>query len=343
MNGFQLKACWRLAGACVLVLAATGCESNKQVGSECKGGVCPRATPISSLTCELSSSYMEIAVFHDTNPETPEFSSLCLPRPLPADSDGRIDCQVLWLVNEGELPDPSTATCGDGSEPCEFADPFPLSCDDLPFLEQAGAGYPENACNAKQLSPDEVAAGDDGWFYDSNTPDCWNDGPAIRFTEGGAPGSGVVVKVTCSQVQAIDENDELVEVADASECALSDEDGEGMVGASCLPVTPSGGYFDPREALVQARSEQCDGGACIALGLDGDPSPDCEEPGGRKRCLGDAEAERAAHCSCRCDAPEGDPGPLCECGAGFSCLELLAEGPPGIRGSYCVNDANLSR
>jgi hypothetical protein len=59
------------------------------------------------------------------------------------------------------------------------------------------------------------------------------------------------------------------------------------------------------------------------------------------RCPNDKEIDRSVYCSCRCDAPEGDPGSLCECGEGFGCFATIEDAPPGIRGSYCVRSVSV--
>jgi hypothetical protein len=49
------------------------------------------------------------------------------------------------------------------------------------------------------------------------------------------------------------------------------------------------------------------------------------------------------YCSCRCSAPEGDPGELCECPEEFFCVDdVVPAGVPGVRGGYCVRDGTFT-
>lgn len=317
-----------LVGACALLAAS--CESSTQVGSDCRNGVCPRENLISSQGCVVSSTVAEITVTRSGDGDLDEgLGQVCLPRPLPADSAGRVTCRVLWLLAEaGSVPE------NEGTSPEQ--------CSDLPFLEPAGPGYPPNACHVQQVTPEEAAASErDGWFYKGgDVPDC-RSGQAVSYTRSAHPPSRVTVKVNCTRVQAA-ENGELVDV-DATECGpLPDGNGDD-VGDACLPsATPAGG-FDDREAYVEARSNQCDTQACLVYRLRGDPSADCEaDRDAGVVCATEGEVENRAYCSCRCDAPEGDPGELCECADGFSCQPALEDGPPGIRGSYCVRDGTFT-
>ena len=333
----ELNWPWVAIAAGTLLLA--GCESNKQVGSECRGGVCPRATSVSARACTMSATNIEIRFTGHPDPELQKPVAMCLPRALPTDSAGHIACRMRWTVG----------TLTEGVGELEAAPPWPVSCDE-PFLQPAGEGYADNVCEVKQLSAEEREDGEDGWYYDTSLgdPDAGPDGGicrsgspgGIRVTEGLRPLSHVTSNVSCSRTLAL-EDDELVAV-DSDECAPPESDASEN-GAACMPSFASDGFdFDPREAWVEARSNGCNQGACLVFHLHGDPSPDCERSEG-KTCPTAEEVERSVYCSCRCDAPEGDPGSLCDCGDGFSCEEILPDGPPGVRGSYCVRDISLSR
>jgi hypothetical protein len=325
-----------LVSACALLVAS--CESTTQVGSDCRNGVCPRENLITSQACVVSSTSTEVAItrLRDDDPaEALDF--VCLQHPQPTDSQGQVACRVLWLL--GGAVDPN------GEWPAEAAEPSPEQCSDLPFLETAGPGHATNACVVKQLTADEVAAGEiDGWFYeDRGVIQCaTNPGYALRFTRGATPRSGVLVKVACSQVQAADSNGELVDV-NATECGELANGSMDGVGDACLPAgIPAGGFGD-QEAYVESRSDQCETEACLVYKLRGYPNADCDETADAGvHCATEQEVEQRAYCSCRCDAPAGDPGELCECGDGFSCVPVLEDGPPGIRGSYCVRNGTFN-
>jgi hypothetical protein len=186
-----------------------------------------------------------------------------------------------------------------------------------------------------QLSTEEIDAGDDGWFADSDGDGC-RPNAGIRFSAGAQPPTGTVVVVTCTRAQTVNAAGEIEDVP-IEECEPTDSTKADDVGAACLPAAIPALGFDPRIASVEIRSDQCDSEVCLVLGLDGDPRPDCQASEA-VQCPTQDVIEQSVYCSCRCDAPDGDPGPLCECAEGFACLETIADGLPGIRGSYCVRN-----
>jgi hypothetical protein len=327
-----------LVSACALLVAS--CESTTQVGSDCRNGVCPRENLISSEACVVSSTSAEIAVtrLREEPPGTPTLGRMCLPRPLPIDSQGQVACSVLWRLGE--------AFDSDEELPAEVAPPSPEQCSDLPFLEAAGPGHASSVCAVKQLTAEDVVEGElDGWFYDAEASECGRGtqpGPGVSFTLDATPRSGVVVQLNCSDVQAAESDGELVHV-DATECGELANGSMDDVGDACLPAaTPERG-FDDRETYVETRSAQCETEACLVYRLRGHPGPDCQaDRDAGVYCATEDELDKRAYCSCRCDAPAGDPGELCECGNGFSCIPVLEDGPPGIRGSYCVRNGTFT-
>jgi hypothetical protein len=328
MNRTSIRLSWILM--CAGAALSASCESTTQVGSGCKNGVCPRESSISSRACVVSSTYMEVAIARPDNADPDgALQALCLPRALGTNSSGLIDCRVTWLLNTG-------------THAPEEAAPSPERCSDLPFLEPAGAGEPDNACVMQQVSAAASAEGAEGWYYDDEIGDLCADGrPGVHVTAGALPWSRVTVQVECALIQAVDDQGKLVDVA-ASECGEVTDASAENVGAACMPDGIPEGGFDPREAWVQTFSDDCDLGTCLTLGLHGDPTAtDCEH-GEDIGCPSDEEIERTQYCSCRCDAPAGDPGELCECPEDYSCVPVIADGPAGVRGSYCVRDDSLS-
>lgn len=75
------------------------------------------------------------------------------------------------------------------------------------------------------------------------------------------------------------------------------------------------------EVTVEDDNETCLPGYCVTRGTD---------PGG---------AEGLGMCTCRCAGPPG-AGPLCTCGEGFSCQEVIKafgiDDASGVVGSYCL-------
>jgi len=141
----------------------------------------------------------------------------------------------------------------------------------------------------------------------------------------------------------------LLLVALTSGCATPE------VGAPCLPEQIPDTGFDDREAYIESSSVQCETRVCIVYRLDGDPRDGCvasppEEgctPGDTscsqgKKCSEPADVEDRIYCSCRCNS--ADTGfAECECPDGFSCVDLLDQGGPGVRGGYCVKNGTFSK
>jgi hypothetical protein len=128
------------------------------------------------------------------------------------------------------------------------------------------------------------------------------------------------------------------------------------VGDPCLPEqVPEDGFVDS-EAYVESSSVQCETRVCIVYHLDGDPRQDCPTrgngcvPSPTNPCDGDdvvtcasaSDVEERVYCTCRCDS--GDTGfAECECPDGFSCVDVLEQGGPGVRGGYCVRNGSVNQ
>lgn len=119
------------------------------------------------------------------------------------------------------------------------------------------------------------------------------------------------------------------------------------VGDPCVPeVVPEDG-FNAAEAYLETSSVQCRTRVCMVYQLQGDPSrtrEDCEAEFGTGACPNNPrqiDIDERVYCTCRCDAPVGNGAPLCACGDGFTCTQVLDLGGDGIRGSYCVKDETL--
>jgi hypothetical protein len=123
------------------------------------------------------------------------------------------------------------------------------------------------------------------------------------------------------------------------------------VGDPCLPLfVPSDGFSDAH-AYVEGNHPFCGGAACLVYHLEGDPRGDCAERGGcvpragsfcdgeGLSCADADDVENRVYCSCRCDAPEGFNE--CQCPGGFSCVDVLDNGPPEIAGGYCVRNGSV--
>ena len=303
----------------MLVIACAACNSNKQIGSACPGGVCPAQSAVQAPACLASAYYGEIAVGEGSD-------ELCLPRGLPTDDDGNAQCEVTWALPAPEIPESGE---------------LPSRCSGRDFLtsKQFPAG---EMCVVRHVTAAQRAAGGEGWYYDRDESHPCGVTGAIRFTEGAQPTVGTTAMFRCGLLEARDQDGDVQPIA-AEECAgPPGEIAASSVGAACLPsIIPSRG-FDPREAYVEIGTAECETGTCVVFQLDGDPSTGCEPTAGGPPCPSPLEIERSIYCSCRCDLPEGVTGEVCDCPDRFSCIELFTDGADSVRGSYCVRNDSVS-
>ena len=124
------------------------------------------------------------------------------------------------------------------------------------------------------------------------------------------------------------------------------------VGAPCLPEQVPTTGFNDLEAYVESSSVQCQTRVCLVYKLKGDPRPNCVmvaptvdskgNPVGGHDCASAAELQKRVYCTCRCKAPSNTEFANCECPDGFSCTNVLDQGDPGVRGSYCVKNGTAN-
>jgi hypothetical protein len=135
------------------------------------------------------------------------------------------------------------------------------------------------------------------------------------------------------------------EVRDAAQDAEQDAD-EGTVGVGdrCIPEWVPVDGFRSSESYIETSSVQCATRACLVYRLDGHPerivgTDACPAGPASSSCVEAREVEARVFCSCRCSVPDGTPdAPLCTCGDGFHCVELLGSGSASVRGSYCLRE-----
>lgn len=325
------------------LLLPLGCESTTDVGTECRHDVCPQANTVTSRACLMTSTGSEIAVLAAEG--LPPFREICLPnRGLDPDATGRVACEVKWRLGETENP---------GEQQDAMGNPLvlvsgPESCDERPFLEPAD-DEEGVVCTMRQLSMAEVQAGElDGWYYTEDGSDACPEGkPAVRFTDGVSP-SEVVIEVLCNRVQ-LENADGTLTDSTADSCVPLPEVGSADLGEPCVPATVPEEGFDDREALVEVGSQACETGLCMVYRFRGDPnrltSEQCgmQQDAGAVACGLQEEVEDRLYCTCRCRAGEdaGENVPLCECGEGFTCIDVL-QGAAQYAGGYCVRDGTFT-
>jgi hypothetical protein len=119
------------------------------------------------------------------------------------------------------------------------------------------------------------------------------------------------------------------------------------VGAPCLPEQVPEDGFNELEAYIESSSVQCQTRVCMVYKLAGDPR--CV-PGQEKKdamgnvipCSDPTQAQQRVYCTCRCKAPANTNFADCSCPDGFSCTDVLDQGDPGVRGSYCVKNGTFN-
>jgi hypothetical protein len=119
------------------------------------------------------------------------------------------------------------------------------------------------------------------------------------------------------------------------------------VGAPCLPEQVPEDGFAQEEAYVESSSVQCETRVCIVYKLEGDPRDGCvpvtpnpSDPLSVGHvCSSADDIQKRVYCTCRCDS--GDTGfAECECPDGFTCVDVLEQGGPGVRGGYCIRNGS---
>jgi hypothetical protein len=127
------------------------------------------------------------------------------------------------------------------------------------------------------------------------------------------------------------------------------------VGDPCLPEQIPATGFDDSEAYIESSSVQCETRVCLVYHLKGDPRPGCTpstapacDPANKNcidppTCAPQTEVEKFVYCSCRCNAGKNSGFAACQCPTGFSCQEVLTQGGPGVRGSYCIRKGTATQ
>ncbi|HET6336226.1 MAG TPA: hypothetical protein VFG30_23550, partial [Polyangiales bacterium] len=295
-----------------------------------------------------------------------QLGAACLPRPIARNADGLIDCDIVWELS----PQPT----GDALASCSER-PF------LSDTGRVGNTGGRVCRVAQLPAGDDHELVDDGWFYDdfsALTQQACLGGTKqrISFTSGAEPPAGTVTKLNCFETEYfagdIDELDDLddgdndpapfpLDCEEDADCPSQWSCEEGMcspgdicsagpssahpekVGDPCFSLIVPEGGFDDSQAYVEGNSPYCNDGACLVFHLAGDPRADCSLRGSiggeGTSCANPQEVESRVYCSCRCDSPEDFAE--CQCPDGYSCVDVLDNGPPEIAGGYCVRDGTV--
>lgn len=302
----------------IIAVLAGGCqEPTTIIGSACEDGTClqPDEEPSQGGAC----LFTETGAWIDVAESGP--TDMCLPNALALGTGQDRSCDVRVMLPAAMLA---------------------MSCIEAGLLPPRSAA--EGACLLQELgSSEREQSGARGWYWDPNATECGAAG-SIHVTEGAVPdGLGEwAVYLDCGDTFYGEGRSS----ADGDVCRPPSPSSETEdLGKSCTPIVPEGG-FDDRAAYVMTGASECATGACVVYKLRGDPSPDCTprppvaetgDPG--LRCVSGDEVDQRVYCSCRCAGPEGDPGELCDCPDMFSCVQLMTNAPPGVRGGYCVRNA----
>jgi hypothetical protein len=324
------RSFWWAMFSCTWLLSPA-CESSEQIGSACKHGVCPQAITPSSELCAAVEASVSLGVTNAfIGTALKQLGAICLPSEPRQSSDGTVECTVEWTIPQ---PPEDFAIAGE---------PAPVDCNDAPFLSPAPAAA-EHVCEMRQLTSAQRDAGEDGWFLNTHNDECRSDAQAsVTFSLAARPSNGTRIDLRCLEAHVLEPDADAsaaIEPVPIAECSSLPSRPARGIGAGCVPqLVPEHG-FDPRQRVLEIGSRACTTGVCLVNQLDGDPRPGCvvdDEPPQFRKCPTDSEIEHSVYCSCRCDAPEGEPE--CECPSGFMCEPMFQDAPAGIRGGYCIRN-----
>jgi hypothetical protein len=166
------------------------------------------------------------------------------------------------------------------------------------------------------------APGMEGWYYDDWEPasSCIQ---MIVVTAGAMPVDGAVPHVECVERPADFPSAPPADRAPHAVGEYCDPGLPGLDGPSDPMCGVGEGCFAGFESFVQPNAASCVSRTCMVFHWDEAYAPE--------------EATQRAFCTCRCEAPPGEP--TCGCPAGTVCQPVFGVGPVGARGSYCVPQA----
>jgi hypothetical protein len=234
-----------------------------------------------------------------------KIGAVCLPHPLVRNSQGIVDCDVIW-----ELPPP-------GKGPTNT----PTACDDpaVPFLRPVTGDEPRRTkeggarCRVPQLA---VQGGEtdkrtvptesdgvvfqDGWYYDTFSAElqqqCVPDGQPQRigYTAGATPPKGVTIKLEClNQIQRLDRvRPDLAakpQPAIGDPCSEIERGGQKLSGDAACTLELANGMVDDHmfcHAEQQVCVASCQSPAdCPPAWVCDDRMESITAAGGRKHCV----------------------------------------------------------
>jgi len=164
-------------------------------------------------------------------------------------------------------------------------------------------------------------------------------GGGFHYTQGIQLPEGARAELSCTYARARGAGEQAAAVP-LEQCARSANAlaVDMSIGQACTPAPVPADGFRYSVVSIDTAANGCGGGPCMIYRLDGNPPPTCSDTTGPQCADAQALAERV-YCTCRCDLPDGEPGPRCACPSGFSCVPTFDAGP--LAGSYCVRSETL--
>jgi hypothetical protein len=307
-----------------LVLAA--CEELRQIGSQCRNGLCELDPAPNSPTCLVATQNLRLY------PNLEESVLPCShPRQVRNDS-GLTPCEMYWSAIDPLAVPPVLQNCSGFLTPADAVPDAGPRCrvtqvsvanDGAPSADTEGFYYLDQA-------PDDLPVCDDGM------------GPgAFRYTAGISLPEGVRHDIVCTTTQTAGPGGALRAI-DPEECAEAERDvSSGTIGAPCSPTLQPAAGFAQASASLETSNRDCGAAHCMVFHVEGVVSDACaDDPTAIDpplQCASDA-AERI-YCSCRCDVPESESEPACTCPSDFSCTPVIEQGQ--FAGSYCVRSDQI--
>jgi hypothetical protein len=323
-----------------LLSTALACERSSNVGSACAGGICETGAAFDGLQCLVSETRVvfQLTSWQDMPgvlpdggiglipfPEAFDADQLCFPIAPPRSANGLVECTMLWMLPEGAG-----------------------ACADLRGTRSAGDavdGMGPGRCVVNQLAIFDESLTDgsgSGWYLDDFSDQATAcGGSAVRFSPTTRIQAGTTIELHCTTALS-----DAAPRADAGlgtgvrseECARPLSTAVNL-GRACEPSMVPPGGFDAVQAYLSVGTPDCASGACLVYGVQGNPLPSCDSR--TETCAPPQQSGERSYCSCRCDVGDDPEARPCSCGRGFSCIEIMEDGPRSIRGGYCVRDGTV--
>lgn len=266
------------------------------------------STTLIDEPCTFTATDLKINVINSAEKPNRSLSTICLPRDLPRDDNGNVDCSVRASFRTEEATR--------------------RNCSEVFKGEAATDEYGVVYCALEQLSSETPRT---GFYFDSDSTDLAENCPRSPARLGFEPENLLyvleefTVEVHCESRPSNSSCSVPVQTADAAR----------NLGAPCAPSPIDGDEFDIAETSLEPDPQRCGSGMCMAFHLEGSIAPDCDPL--TQTCVDEMFLRDRAVCTCRCSADEPGDAELCTCPDDYTCAPMLRSG--AAAGGYCVKSS----